>query len=119
MSSAISIAGKSLPREPLNKTIAPALDRFRRQNVSMDACISNYPLCVPHRAIILMSGQSSWQTRVVHNENTLESSVPGLGEAFLKSGYHTGYVGKWHLYSGENQFVPKGPYRFGFEDWHA
>jgi arylsulfatase A-like enzyme len=49
----------------------------------------------------------------------LQPIVPGLGETFQKAGYQTGYVGKWHLYKGEGQFVPKGPYRFGFEDWHA
>lgn len=109
---------QALPGEPLNEAIAPRLERFRRENVSMDACISSYPLCVPHRAI-LMSGLYSWQTNVLHNENTLEPKVPGLGEVFQRNGYSTGYVGKWHLYHGENQFVPKGSYRFGFEDWHA
>jgi arylsulfatase A-like enzyme len=109
---------QSLPGEPFSEAIAPTLDRFRRENVSMDACISNYPLCVPHRAI-LMSGQYSWQSGVVGNENTLEPRVPGLGEVFQQNGYHTGYVGKWHLYHGEGVFVPKGPYRFGFEEWHV
>ena len=108
----------SLPGEAFSPTLAPAFDRFRRDNLSMDACISNYPLCVPHRAI-LMSGRYSYQSQVTHNENTLEPSVPGLGDTFAKAGYHTGYVGKWHLYHGERLFVPKGPYRFGFEDWHA
>jgi arylsulfatase A-like enzyme len=108
----------SLPDEALNQAMAPTLDRFRRENLSMDMCVSNYPLCVPHRAI-LVSGLYSWQSKVSQNEHTLEPIVPGLGQAFQSAGYHTGYVGKWHLYHGENVFVPKGPYRFGFEDWHA
>ena len=108
----------SLPGEPLNQALAPTLDRFRRENLSMDACISNYPLCAPHRAI-LISGLYSWQSKLVHNQQTLEPAVPGLGQAFHDAGYHTGYIGKWHLYAGENKFVPPGPYRFGFEDWHA
>ena len=108
----------SLPGEALNQALAPALDRFRRENLSMDACISNYPLCAPHRAI-LISGLYSCQSHLLHNQQTLEPRVPGLGEAFQAAGYHTGYVGKWHLYEGENEFVPKGPYRFGFEDWHV
>ncbi|SNT13134.1 Arylsulfatase A [Granulicella rosea] len=108
----------SLPGEPFSQVEAPTLDRFRRQNLSMDCCISNYPLCVPHRAI-LMSGLYPNQSNVIGNESTLQPIVPGLGETFKKAGYHTGYVGKWHLYRGEDQFVPKGPYRFGFDDWHA
>lgn len=109
----------SLPGEPFNQAEAPTFDRFRHQNLSMESCISNYPLCVPHRAI-LMSGLYPSQSRVVGNENTLEPIVPGLGDVFQKAGYHTGYIGKWHLFQGENQaVVPKGPYRFGFEDWQA
>lgn len=109
---------QSLPDEPFSQAIAPALDRFRRENLSMDACISNYPLCAPHRGI-LVSGLYPCQSRLTRNAQTLEPVVPGLGDTFQKAGYHTGYVGKWHLYHGERLFVPKGPYRFGFEDWHA
>jgi arylsulfatase A-like enzyme len=108
----------SLPGEPLNEAIAPALDRFRRESLSIDTCISNYPLCAPHRGI-LVSGLYSCQSGLTQNAQTLEPTVPGLGETFQKAGYHTGYIGKWHLYHGENFFVPTGPYRFGFEDWHA
>ena len=108
----------SLPGEAFNQAMAPTLDRFRHANLSMDSCISNYPLCAPHRGI-LVSGLYSNQSHITHNGQTLEPVVPGLGDAFQGAGYHTGYVGKWHLYHGENVFVPKGPYRFGFEDWHA
>lgn len=108
----------SLPGEPFNQAEAPALDHFRHQNLSMDVCISNYPLCVPHRAIF-MSGLYPAQSHVEGNENSLQPTMVGLGEAFQKAGYHTGYIGKWHLYNGEGQFVPKGPLRFGFEDWQA
>ena len=108
----------SLPGEAFNQSMAPALDRFRRDNLCMDACVSNYPLCAPHRGI-LVSGLYPSQSKLLQNADTLEPTVPGLGETFQKAGYHTGYVGKWHLYKGEGVFVPKGPYRFGFEDWHV
>jgi arylsulfatase A-like enzyme len=108
----------SMPSEAFDQALAPTLNRFRRENLSMDACISNYPLCVPHRAI-LISGLYPWQSQIVQNGQTLEPLVPGLGDAFRGAGYHTGYIGKWHLYHGENKFVPRGPYRFGFEDWRA
>jgi arylsulfatase A-like enzyme len=108
----------SLPGEPFNQAMAPTLDRFRRDNLSMDTCISNYPLCVPHRAI-LMSGLYPHQSQILHNQQTLQPIVPGLGDTFQKAGYHTGYVGKWHLYDGENKFVPNGPFRFGFQEWNV
>jgi arylsulfatase A-like enzyme len=108
----------SLPGAPFNEALAPTLDRFRRDNLSMDACISNYPLCTPHRAI-LVSGLYSPQSQIIHNQQTLQPKIPGLGVAFQQAGYSTGYVGKWHLYNGENTFVPPGPYRFGFEHWQV
>jgi arylsulfatase A-like enzyme len=108
----------SLPGEAFNEAIAPSLARFRRENLSMDCCISNYPLCSPHRGI-LISGLYSPQSGLLQNNRTLEPTFPGLGETFQRAGYRTGYVGKWHLYRGEGEFVPRGRYRFGFEDWHV
>ncbi len=109
----------SMPGEPYSQVIAPNLDAFRRQNVSMDACISNYPLCSPHRAI-LMSGQYPAETGVESLGPALPTETVSLGETFRSNGYHTGYVGKWHLAgNGERGFIPKGPRRFGFEDWHV
>jgi arylsulfatase A-like enzyme len=108
----------SLPGEAFSRAVAPTFDRFRRENFSMDACISNYPLCAPHRGI-LISGLYPQQSGLVHNAQTLQPNVPGLGDAFQQAGYHTAYVGKWHLYHGEGEFVPKGPYRFGFEHWRV
>lgn len=106
----------SLPGEAYSQAVAPTFERFRRENLSMDACISNYPLCAPHRGI-LISGLYPQQSGLMQNAQSLEPTVPGLGDAFQQAGYHTGYIGKWHLYHGENRFVPKGPYRFGFEDF--
>lgn len=72
---------QSLPGTDLNKILAPTLDRFRHDNLSMDACVSNYPLCVPHRAI-LVSGLCSYQSKITQNDQTLEPTMPGLGETF-------------------------------------
>jgi arylsulfatase A-like enzyme len=108
----------SLPGEAFNQSMAPTIDRFRHENLSMDACISNYPLCTPHRAILL-SGLYPHQSKILHNRQTLEPMMPALGDVFQNAGYHTGYVGKWHLNHGEDTFVPPGPYRFGFEIWNV
>ena len=110
----------SLPGEPFNQAAAPNLDAFRHQNFSMDKCISNYPLCSPYRGI-LMSGRWPSQSGVIYNNVTLSMEEGALGETFQKNGYHTGYIGKWHLAGhGESPgFIPPGPKRLGFEDWHA
>ena len=110
----------SLPGEPFNQAAAPNLDAFRQQNFSMDRCVSNYPLCTPYRGI-LMSGKWPAQSGILYNNVILSMEDGSLGETFQKSGYLTGYIGKWHLAGhGESPgFIPKGPKRLGFEDWQV
>ena len=105
----------SLPGKPFSPVEAPNLDKFREQNFTMENCISNYPLCTPHRGILL-SGRWPQQTGVTANGRKLAPDENALGHTFRKAGYHTGYVGKWHLDGNENHFIPKGPARQGFED---
>lgn len=107
----------SLPGEPFNSALAPNLDAFRKQSFSMDTCVSNYPLCTPYRGI-LMTGRWPHQTGLTHNGAHLATNEDSLGLIFQKAGYHTGYVGKWHL-GADRQFIPKGPERQGFVDWHV
>lgn len=115
----------SLPGEPFNQALAPNIEAFRDQNCSMEQCTSNYPLCSPYRAIF-MSGLYPQQSGVLGNTDILDPSVGPLGETFRNAGYHTGYIGKWHIHGQESisradeEFIPKGsPYRMGFEDWHV
>ena len=107
----------SMPGEPLSPVVAPNLERFRRQNFTMENCFSNDPLCTPHRGI-LMSGRWPQQTGVMGNGHRLGSDQGALGHTFRDAGYHTGYVGKWHLDGDEHHFIPPGGLREGFDDWH-
>src|SRR5262249_10938681 len=115
----------SLPGEPFNQALAPNIAAFRARNCSMERCVSNYPLCSPYRAIF-MSGLYPQQTGVLSNMDVLNPGAgQPLGETFRNAGYHTGYVGKWHIHGqqsisrADEDFIPKGPYRMGFEDWHV
>jgi len=108
----------SMPGEVLNEAMAPNLDRFRKANFSMDRCISNYPLCTPYRGI-LMSGRWPFQTGLVKNNIALGTDERSLGHHFRGNGYRTAYVGKWHLQGRGVKFVPPGPGRQGFQDWHV
>ena len=110
----------SMPGKPYSPVVAPSFEAFSRQNFVMENCISNYPLCSPHRGI-LVSGRWPQQTGVIRNggDIALPPTEHGLGQAFKDAGYSTAYVGKWHLYDGENHFVPPGPLRFGFDYWRV
>lgn len=112
---------QSMPGEPYSDSInAPNLDAFRKANFSMERCISNYPLCCPYRGI-LMTGLWPFQNGVTRNWIELGTNFESIGHVFDKAGYHTAYVGKWHL-SGpghDRAFIPAGPHRQGFQDWHV
>jgi arylsulfatase A-like enzyme len=93
------------------EVVAPHLDAFRKSNFSMETCISNYPLCTPHRGM-LMTGR--WPAQSGINEN-------GFTRAFKENKenpYHVGYIGKWHL-AGDPGGIPPAdsPMRFGIDDW--
>ena len=108
----------SLPGEVFNQALAPNLDAFRHRNFSMERCISNYPLCAPYRGIF-MSGTWPYQSGMINNGGQLGNRFPSIGDTFARNGYHTGYVGKWHLSATDDDFTPPGPHRQGFEDWHV
>ena len=108
----------SMPGKPHCPVIAPTFEAFAKDNFVMENCISTYPLCTPHRGI-LISGRWPQQTGLMHNGPgmNIKPTEHGLGQAFKDAGYSTGYIGKWHLHSGESAAVPAGPLRMGFDHW--
>jgi arylsulfatase A-like enzyme len=110
----------SMPGEAFNEAFTPNLDRFSRQSMTMQNCISNYPVCSPYRAMLL-TGRWPYQTGIIDNALPLSPNEVSIGETFRRAGYRTGYIGKWHLSPGDEggTFIPKGPARQGFEDWHV
>lgn len=110
----------SMPGEPFNQALAPNLERFATQSVSFRNCISNYPVCSPYRAMLL-TGRWPYQTGIVDNALNLRTDEVSLGHTFRAAGYRTGYIGKWHLTSGDEggQFIPPGPGRQGFDYWQV
>lgn len=107
----------SLPGETYNGAFAPNLARFAKESLSFTSCISNYPVCSPYRGIFL-TGRWPYETGIIDNSIQLKDDAGSIGKTFRDHGYYTGYIGKWHLSSNDTIFIPKGPGRQGFEDWH-
>lgn len=86
----------------------PNMARMMREGTSFEYAISNNPVCVPHRCMLL-SGKWAHRTGAVENEGGLGPGDQTLGHVFRDAGYVTGYTGKWHA----------GAYaaQAGF-DWH-
>ena len=106
--------------EPFSDVMAPHLAAFRNANFCMETCVSNYPLCTPHRGI-LMTGLWPAQSGINQNDLAMKPSEFTLTRAFKENKehpYHVGYIGKWHL-GGDPGGIPAAgsPGRFGIDDW--
>lgn len=102
----------------------PALDRLAGESTNFVNAVSGLPVCCPYRGS-LITGQYPLTNGVFINDVPLAPKGKTLGEAFKDAGYHTGYIGKWHLFGspgGKNErretFIPPDK-RFGFDYWKA
>jgi len=102
----------------------PVLDRFAGESVNFENAVSGCPVCCPARAS-MMTGQYPLTNGVFINDVELKPNSATLAELFAKSGYHTGYIGKWHLYGSPDgnygrrlAYIPQD-HRLGFQYWKA
>ena len=74
----------------------PNLDRLATQGLTFDRAFSSCPICSPYRGQLL-TGRYAHKNGVIDNEYRMRDDQVTLAQAFKRAGYHTGYVGKWHL----------------------
>jgi arylsulfatase A-like enzyme len=97
----------------------PAMDRLAQSGTRLTHCYATTPVCGPNRAI-LQTGTFPITNRVVGNDLPLPLGIPTLGTIAQANGYHTGYIGKWHLDGlPRTCFTPPGPRRHGYAFWAA
>jgi arylsulfatase A-like enzyme len=74
---------------------------------------------------MLVTGRHPQTTGMVVNFARIRHDEIGLGDAFGRAGYRTGWIGKWHLHTGSfpqvegPDFVPLGRARLGFDYWRG
>ena len=107
--------------------VTPHIDRFAAQSVNFHHAVASAPVCTAYRAS-LFTGKYTTSHGMVINELRMNPHQRCFGHVLTDAGYHTGYIGKWHLYAKEqgnhdeprNSFVPRGPHRLGFDgEWMA
>ncbi|MBI2190596.1 MAG: sulfatase [Planctomycetes bacterium] len=97
--------------------ISPHLDAFARDAVQFTHCISNSPVCVPARGTLL-TGLFPLRHGAVANDLPIRHDVTSVAHVLQSRGYHTGYIGKWHLAGvPRDQSIAEGPARLGFMEW--
>lgn len=97
---------------------APNLERLARDGVQCERAYTSYAVCCPSRAAML-TGKFPHAAGVRRNHSLLPLDQPTMSAELKKSGYRTGYIGKWHLDRGDSDgFVP-AERRRGFDYWAA
>lgn len=110
---------QTLPAAGDPDLIAPNLKRLGEEGIHFRRAYASNPVCSPSRAS-LITGRFPHACRVPSNDLLLPLEEPSLAAQLKRSGYATGYIGKWHLDGAEKPgFVPPGPRRRGFDYWAA
>jgi arylsulfatase A-like enzyme len=94
----------------------PRIDAFAAQSVEVRHAVTCCPVCSPYRACLL-TGQYPLTHRIIVNDQLLQGPFTSFAEALNGAGYHTAYLGKWHLHGGgRSKFIPR-EHRLGFRYW--
>ncbi len=95
----------------------PNIDHFASESMDFANTVSVFPVCGPYRAS-LFTGKYPSSTGTFTNDLRCMPDPDAIAEVLKEHNYRTAYIGKWHLYGtkAEEQFVPQGPYRLGFND---
>ncbi len=98
---------------PLDLT--PNFDRMAQRGTHVEHAFTPQPVCGPARAC-MQTGVYATTSGCYRNDIPLPSHLPTLAHLFGAAGYKTGYIGKWHLASGD----PVPPHeRGGYDYWLA
>ncbi|QGJ71967.1 N-acetylgalactosamine 6-sulfate sulfatase [Planctomycetales bacterium 10988] len=107
----------------LTSVSTPNMDRLAEEGISCTQGYAN-PICGPSRAALLTG---MYQQRFGNDFNPgrsghaasfytgLRPEIHTMGERLQRLGYHTGWVGKWHLGSPDNPAFH--PTQQGFHEW--
>ncbi|MGG1516350.1 sulfatase-like hydrolase/transferase [Paenibacillus oryzisoli] len=93
--------------------LTPNFDRMAMEGTHVFNSFTCQPVCGPARSS-LQTGKYATATGCYVNGIPLRQDEKTLAHYFREAGYHTGYIGKWHL-AGEEP-VPETQ-RGGYQEW--
>ena len=117
---------QSLSRNGDPNLETPNIDRLAAEGVGFTRTASPCPVCTPARGAV-MTGQYPSTNGIRYLGDLLPPGRPRVADCFREAGYHTSYVGKWHLSSQQNpighnegaEYWVHPLLRGGFEHWHG
>lgn len=96
--------------------LTPNLDQLSGMGIRFQHCISNSPVCVPARGTML-TGLYPSKHGALMNDMAIDPTCTSIADVLNEAGYHTGYIGKWHLNGvPRDQAIPEER-RLGFQEW--
>lgn len=84
--------------DTVNSEVTPNLCALADEGISFENNFTCQPVCGPARAC-LQSGLYATQIGCYYNGIPLPKDTKTLAHYFNENGYHTAYIGKWHLAS--------------------
>ncbi len=96
--------------------LMPNFDRMARCGTFLKNSFTCQPVCGPARAC-LQTGKYASMVNVPTNGVRLPAEEKTLAHYFKDAGYHTGYVGKWHLAEGGVKGPVPEEQRGGYDYW--
>jgi arylsulfatase A-like enzyme len=132
--------GRALGFENKEPVLTPNLDALSKESLVLKQMVSNYPVCSPARAMLL-TGKYPLKNHVYSNVNSssapfgieLPKNIVCWSDVLKSNGYSNGYIGKWHLDSPHEPYIPTSnnigkvawnewtppDRRHGFDYWYA
>jgi len=83
----------------------PHLDRIATEGVRCTQACSSFPVCVPFR-FTFMTGHPAHSRGMPSIGYRMSPAERTLADVWNDAGYHTVYMGKWHLYGGGHGILP-------------
>jgi arylsulfatase A-like enzyme len=98
--------------------LTPNFDHMAARGTHLLHHFTCQPVCAPARSC-LQTGLYATQTGVWRNGLALDPSCRTLAHHFGAAGYHTGYIGKWHLAPAGTAGPVSAEFRGGYQSWLA
>lgn len=98
--------------------LTPNFDRMAARGTHFVNNFTCQPVCGPARACV-QTGLYATQAGVWHNGQSPSPNLRMLAHHFNDAGYHTGYIGKWHLAPHGHMGAVPAEFRGGYQSWLA